>query len=332
MKTSFAAIFIAAVIALPPTASFSADAKPTGSVSGRIKVTPALREETPDPPKQKPKLAPPQQDIVDVDINIPRGGEKAGKYDIAVVIGNRDYATYADSVEYAIRDAAVMKEYLKTLMGYDPANILYYENANLSQFFNLFGTRDEPRGKLADYVKAGESRVFIYYAGHGAPDVDSNESYFVPVGADIQRLKINGYRQQTLYDNLAKLGAKSVTVVLDTCFSGMSPTGGFLVKGISAVSRTPSKVDTSGNILRITSSGDNQVSTWYPEMKHGLFTYYYLKGLRGEADANRDGKITAAEMRVWLEEHVPYWANRLNGKQQKPEVKGDDSAVLAVLK
>ena len=272
----------------------------------------------------------------DVDSNIPIGAEKAGRYDIAVVIGNKSYLPHADDVDYAIRDAEVMKEYLVTLMGFDPKNVFLHKDANRLVMEEEFGTRNEPGGHISELVVKGQSRVFVYYAGHGAPDGEGNnlESYFVPVGADLKRLKITGYRQQTLYDNLAKLGAKSVTVVLDTCFSGMLPNkGGSLIKGVSAVSRTPPKIAAApDSILRITSSKNDQVSTWYPEMKHGLFTYYYLKGLRGEADANSDGRITAAEMRGWLDKYVPFEARRLSSKQQTPEVEGDDSAVLVVLK
>jgi hypothetical protein len=270
-----------------------------------------------------------QKQIVDVDVP-PPSGKKAGKYDIAVVIGNRDYAPHADNVDFALRDAGVMKEYLTTLMGFDPRNILYYENANLSQFFNLFGTRDEPRGKLADYVKAGESRVFIYYAGHGVPDVDSGESYFVPVGAEINRIKVNGYRQRTLYDNLSQLGAKSITLVLEASFSGMTQTGS-LVKGISGLMKIPQKTTSTSDLILITSCANDQVSSWYPEKQHGLFTYYFLKGLRGEADNNGDGTITVAEMKAWLSENVHYMARRLTGKIQTPLIIGNDNSVLVNL-
>lgn len=47
---------------------------------------------------------------VDVDMHIPEG-EKAGRYDIAVIIGNKNYKNIPN-VEYADRDAVIMKVYL----------------------------------------------------------------------------------------------------------------------------------------------------------------------------------------------------------------------------
>ena len=64
---------------------------------------------------------------VDVDMKIPKG-RKAGKYDIAVVIGNKYYTTPGvPSVEYAYRDAKIIKEYLISAFGYRPENIIYEE-------------------------------------------------------------------------------------------------------------------------------------------------------------------------------------------------------------
>ena len=60
----------------------------------------------------------------------------------------------------------------------------------------------------------------------------ANAPYFVPVDANPRDLKSNGYRLQTFYDNLAKIPAKKMTVVLDACFSGNSEKG-LLCKDIS---------------------------------------------------------------------------------------------------
>src|SRR6185369_2187623 len=119
---------------------------------------------------------------VDVDQNIPEG-EKANKFDVAVVIGNHKYsAAGAPDVDYANRDAQMMRDYLTRTMGFD--NIIYAENATLTKFYEIFGTKDDYRGKLFNWVKPGQSRVFVYYVGHGAPDVDTGEAYFVPVDAN----------------------------------------------------------------------------------------------------------------------------------------------------
>ncbi len=269
---------------------------------------------------------------IDVDMNIPEG-QKAGKYDVAVIIGNRNYsASGSPDVEFADRDARIMKEYLTRTMGYDPGMILYAEDATLTKFNEFFGSDRNHKGKLFKYVKDGVSKVFVYYVGHGAPDLDSNEAYFVPVDANPQDLKSNGYRLQTFYDNLAKVPAKKMTVVLDACFSGNSDKG-MLFKDISpALVKVKKEYRGPANAVLMTSAAVDQVSTWYREKKHSLFTYYFLKGLQGEADANKDRRITVGEMQAYLKENVPYMARRLTGTEQQPVVTGNTEDVIAVLK
>jgi uncharacterized caspase-like protein len=282
--------------------------------------------------------APKQGDIqlagglsVDVDMNIPVG-QKAGRFDMAVIIGNRNYAASGSpNVEFANRDAQVMKEYLIRTLGYDPENILYAEDATLSKFNEFFGGERDHRGKLFRFVKEKTSTVFVYYVGHGAPDLETNEAYFVPVDANPRDLKSNGYRLQTFYDNLAKIPAKKMIVVLDACFSGNSEKG-LLFKDISpALVKVKKEFRGPVNAVLITSAAVDQVSTWYREKRHSLFTYYFLKGLQGEADADGNGRITVGEMDNYLKEQVPYMARRLTGTEQQPVVTGNPADVIAVL-
>jgi len=282
------------------------------------------------PPKEKIELATGLS--VDVDMNIPQG-QKAGKYDVAVVIGNRNYAAAGSpDVEFANRDAQVMKEYLTRTMGYDPSMILYAEDAALSKFNEFFGSERSHKGKLFRFVKPGVSKVFVYYVGHGAPDLETSEAYFVPVDAHPQDLKSNGYRLQTFYENLAKIPAKKMTVVLDACFSGNSDKG-MLFKNISpTLVKVKKEYRGPQNAVLMTSAAVDQVSGWYPEKRHSLFTYFFLKGLQGDADANKDGKITVGEMDAYVKEHVPYMARRLTGNEQNPVVTGNAADVIAALK
>lgn len=273
-----------------------------------------------------PKLEP-----SDVDLNIPVG-QKAGPFDVAVIIGNGSYqARGVPDVDYALHDAQTMRKYLEKTLGYDSANILYLENATFTAMNQMFGTESNHQGKLYNFVKSGKSNVFVYYVGHGAPDLETAESYFVPVDADPHYLKTSGYRLKTFYSNLAKLPAQDLVVVIDACFSGNSQKG-ILFSGISpAMLKVEKEISGPKNAKIFTSGRNDQVSTWYPEKSHSLFTYYFLKGLQGGADSNRDKRLTVAEMESYLGENVPYMAGRLKNVVQEPNVSGDRKAVLAVL-
>ncbi|ANQ47601.1 caspase family protein [Flammeovirga sp. MY04] len=256
----------------------------------------------------------------DVDINIPQGG-RVNEDAVAVVIGNKNYRNKdVPEVSFALRDAATMKKYLMQTYGYREGNIIYVEDATQADFNAIFGIRGNPKGKLYNYIKPNKSDVFIYYSGHGAPNPESNEGYFVPVDTDPSLIQFNGYGVKTLYDNLEQMPFKSLTVVMDACFSGSSD-GGMLLKSISPVFiKTKSKVLEGDNSVIMTATASEQVASWYNEKGHGLFTYFYLKGLQGAADLNKNGQITIDEMSEYITENVQYMARRLNNREQVPQI------------
>ena len=271
----------------------------------------------------------------DVDINIPRTN-MPNPHAVAVAIGNREYQ-HRDipRVDFAGNDAAVVKEHLIRTLGYREGNILFEPNATKAVLEAIFGTDAEIRGKLYSVVSPDVSDVFVYYSGHGAPHPSSGRGYLVPVDADASLIHLNGYSLDLLYRNLAEIPARRFIIVLDSCFSGGSHRG-WLLKNISSLIipdlRIESDLLTKGVVF--TPASSNQVSSWYPEQRHGLFTYFFLKGLRGEADGNQDRQITSQELENYLTNPhtgVPYHARYLYKRQQTPEMHGQSDFVLVRL-
>jgi hypothetical protein len=252
---------------------------------------------------------------IDIEQDIPETGLK-NKYSVAIVIGNKNYTNPdVPEVTFAHRDAAVMEQYLTKTLGF--GEVIVATDATQAKFFALFGT-EKRDGKLQDYVKEGESDVFIYYSGHGAPDPESKDGYFVPVDCDPAMVDVTGYSLDLFYSKINNLGAKSITVVIDACFSGASG-GGMLLKNISPVFI---KVDETGRLADevtvFTSASGEQVSSWYPEKKHSLYTYYFLKGLKGAADQDGNQAITVEEIQSYVLDKVSYMARKLNSREQTP--------------
>ena len=52
-----------------------------------------------------------------------------------------------------------------------------------------------------------------------------------------------------------------------------------------------------------------------------------MRGMEGDADGNRDGRITAGEMHGYLTEQVARQAGMMNRKQE-PQLTGDANRVL----
>ncbi len=273
--------------------------------------------------------------LADVDRNIPQAVSR-NRDAVAVIIGNRNY-TCGDipTVDYAVNDASVMRSYLTDLLGYEEGNIIYLENASQSDLRSVFGT-EQFGGRLANMVKDNISDVFIYYSGHGAPDPNSKRGYFLPVDCCPNDVRLNGYPLDLFYKNMGKLQPKSLTIAIDACFSGGSNKG-MLTKNASPVSIEVENQATVGDSSTVfTSSASNEISSWYPEKKHGLFTYFFLKGLRGDADSNKDKKLTSQELHNYISDKtqgVPYYARSIyNGRVQTPSISGDGKMVIVEYK
>ncbi|MBI4548345.1 MAG: caspase family protein [Ignavibacteriae bacterium] len=269
------------------------------------------------------------QPIVDVDNSIPKGKlpeeDNFSRDAVAVVIGISHYKNEptVPSVDYATRDANVMKRYLIEMFGYQEQRIIVAEDANasLADFKRIF------EEQLVNFVHTKRSDVFVYYSGHGAPDVETKDAYFVPYDCNPNYAKSTGYRLKEFYERLARLDARSVTVVIDACFSGGSERGS-IIKDVSPVGiEVENPVAALENGIVFTASKSQQLSNWYREKRHGLFTYFFLRGLRGDADSNKDKEITAEEMEGYLIAHVPEVARSRN-REQIPEVAGNKKRVL----
>ncbi len=276
--------------------------------------------------EKKKKVAPPVL-TSDVDKDIPVT-KKKNPDAIAVIIGIRDYKEGVPPVEYAINDARVMKEYLIKTLGYREENIIYEENATYAVFTRIFGTDKDYKGQLYKWVKPQKSDVFIYYVGHGAPDIETKKAYFVPSDCDPNYVKLNGYPLSTFYKNLAKIPAKNIIVVIDACFSGGCEGDRLIIASASPLIPVPVEEERPENAVIFTASKGEQIASWYPEQAHSLFTYYFLKGLKGKADKNHDGKITCGELYDYVKENVQYKARRLYGREQEPTFTGDRNIVI----
>ncbi len=256
------------------------------------------------------------------------------RHAVAVIIGNKDYGGPLPDVDYAANDATAMRAYVIQMLGYREGNIIDLRDATRAQIDAVFGTRETHEGKLYNWVRAGESDVFVFYSGHGVPGLRDRRSYLLPVDGDPDLAEITGYPVDLLYENLAKIDARSITVFLDACFSGDSA-GGILVRGASGLSVAARPAAALPKLTVITAAEGSQVASWDEDAKHGLFTEHLLCALYGAADAgeygNGDGAVALAEVQRYLADEMTYQARRRYGRQQDATVLGRDAHVLVNL-
>jgi hypothetical protein len=241
---------------------------------------------------------------------------------VAIIIGIQDYkrvpkAEFANNdakefYEYAIRALGIKQEKIKMLLD-DEA-----DEVNIVKAFENW---------LPIQVNKDKTDVYVFYSGHGLPAPDGKSLYFLPHGVDKELLSRTAVGQNEIVAALSAAKPKSVTMFIDACYSGQTRGGDVLVANAKPLSL---KSDTNAyppNFTVITASANDQISSSSSELKHGIFSFYLMKGMEGEADTNKDGKITVGEMQDYLSDKVARQATTL-GRKQTTQLVGDSSRVL----
>lgn len=267
-----------------------------------------LREEITQTTKPKVVNKPKEQTgPSDVDIDIP---VVAGSNDetFAIIIANENYQKVS-KVNYALNDGRMFNEYCKNVLSIPEDNIFYIEDATYNNI-------REAMTWMSDVAQAyeGDSRVILYYAGHGIPDESNGTSYILPVDGMGNNIS-TGYSLNKLYAELGKLPTKNITVFLDACFSGVARDGVTLNEGGRGVAIKAKAGAPQGKMVVFAAAQEDQTANPYSEMGHGLFTYYLLKKLK-----ETKGNVTYGELGKYIETQVKRKSTVTIRKKQEPTV------------
>ena len=245
--------------------------------------------------------------------------------DIAVIIGNANYSakgTNVPDVVPAYADAEGFKNYVISALGVPTGNVVMVRDATSAEMSYIFGTKRNPKGKLAEWVKPNQSQVYVYYAGHGAPGDKTGRSFLVPVDVDGSMIGIKGIALETLYANLSKLSAKSVTLVVEASFSGISESGNVLNKMLPNL--RPIETPVPKNLTVAIAGAPSQVASWEQDSSHGLFTKYLLKGMSGDADrsphGNGNGTASWTDVDAYLKATLSKLTRQYYGRRQVAQI------------
>ncbi len=210
----------------------------------------------------------------DVD-DLPQIQAKPNKNAYAIVIGIEEYRQKLPKADFAVKDAVVMTEYLEKVFGYPQENIV-----TLLDDRALKSDLEKYLGKWLPNNVEKDSSVFIYYSGHGAPNPKTGDAFLVPYDGDPSFIEETGYPLKRLYAKLDRLPVKQIIVVLDSCFSGAGGRS-VLAKGARPlVMNMDKQVSHSDRIAIFSASSGGQISSTHEEKGHGLFTYFFLKGIK----------------------------------------------------
>ncbi len=253
----------------------------------------------------------------------------------AVIIG---VSRYRDSripgLRYASADARAFHDWAVSPNGgkYAPAKVMLL----LDQQATGKALKDALFGWLKGALE--EDFVTVYFAGHGSPESpDSPDNLFLlPFDAEYDSIPSTGFPMWDIETALKRyIKAKRVVVIADACHSGgvgqsfdiaRRANRGLKVNPISTGIQSLTKV--GEGVCVISASDENQYSQESKDWGggHGVFTYFLLKGLNGDADFNEDTSVTLGELTSYLSQEV----RRATKNAQSPTVAGRYDPALTI--
>ncbi len=250
----------------------------------------------------------------------------------AVIIGIDEYRDPSIApLKYASADAKAVHGFLIARAGFKRENTILLLNRD--------ATEAAIRKALGEFLKAKalkDDEVVVYYAGHGTTEPDGSAEgglakYLVPWDADPESLYSTAIPMSRFDEIFARVQARKILLIQDTCFSGGSGGTGrtFLRKGLATRSlaltdRFLRDLSQREGRMILTASDANQLSQELGEFKHGVFTYYLLQGLEGDADLDKDGAVTVRELHLYLQRRV----HEKSGGNQTPQLYNVGDMVL----
>ncbi|MFH0989344.1 MAG: caspase family protein [bacterium] len=256
--------------------------------------------------------------IVDIPV-IPPSFLKGQRW--AVVVGISKYKSGdIPQLRYADRDADAFHDLLTTPIESGGMGV---PRTNIRRLTNDQATSSNVREALTDFLKSAieDDQVYIYFAGHGAPDPDRPKIlYLLTYDSDLTRLASTSVKMQDIQVALDDyVTAKNVLVFADACHSrgatGMVTTRALATSDLVNEYFSELARARSGRIT-FAASDVNQLSQEDAKWGggHGVFTHYLLEGLKGKADSNGDRMVRLGELTQYVTDNV----RRETKAQQSP--------------
>ena len=242
---------------------------------------------------------------------------------VALIIGVEKY-TNAPEANYANLDAKFFAEYAKKAFGVKSSNLKLL----IDQDASLVKTLSTLSKWLPSRMMEGETDLIIFFAGHGLASPNGEKLYLLAQDSDTELLDRTALSRDELFKEILKYKPKSVTMFLDTCYSGVSRDEKTLLASARPIRISVKETnEVPENFTIFSASQLDQISSSIKEAKHGIFSYYLMKGLEGKADLNKDRSLTNKELLTFMKSKVNAKAVEL-GRQQIPVLTGNPEKII----
>ena len=234
---------------------------------------------------------------------------------VAVGIGRYQYETELTPLKFPTKQAYEFVRYVERKDFIDnEVPVLVDADARRSAILNTL-----ERTFVRNSAIGPEDMVIFYYTGHG-----------MTFGTRIGICPYDYYNQaelitdEEILDILNRCPARHKICVVEACKTQVVTMGAIRPEVKQKFNEQRKNV--KGGIVYITSTRAGEESYEYPDIG-GVFSYYFLKGIKGDADSDNDGTVMANELFQYLKSNV---SARTNGKQE-PQINIEGNRAIPVI-
>jgi len=245
-------------------------------------------------------------DDVDQVPTIVTGFRQPHTYLVSIGVGSyRDRKI--SSRKFATLDAQIVSNYFQALGGLSASNVVLLQDWK--------ATRSDIDEALMDWLPPHMNKdmvVIVYFAGMASVS-STGEIFLIPYDGTATTTS-RAYPMKDLEAALSRLNAKRAVFLFDGIVSRMAPD----TRTKTAPSTLPQWNHTGSSTLYVIGASGIGLGLEDNQHRHGLFTYYLLRALRGEADTNRDGDVTLGETVTYLSQKVRWASKTYMNQDQRP--------------
>jgi len=186
---------------------------------------------------------------------------------LALVIGVSEYKETNAKAIYADSDAKVFQDYAIEKLGVPRNRVKTLVNDGADEKDMLLATKRW----LARAAKQGKTDVYIFFAGHGLASDDGSKMYLLPYDGAPELLDDTAILRDRLFSDVAAANPRSVTVFLDTCYSGTTRGTDMLIASRPIAIRALEQ-SIPDNFTVMTAAAGDQTAKPLEEAKHCMFS------------------------------------------------------------
>jgi hypothetical protein len=177
----------------------------------------------------------------------------------------------------------------------------------------LLPTRDNVEAELARLcgVAGADDLLWVHFAGHGK--LADGQAVLVTREMRAPTLAEKALPLSEVERRMRDSRARRLVLTLDACHTGVE-----IGRDLSDPEFMANAYELAEGFALLAGSTAQQVAQEWEEKAHGVFTYYLLEGLSGQADHGGKGFVTVDDIKTYVLDSLRRWNVAYGGLLQEP--------------